>query len=126
MFGGRKKKKDSPKPRQRQPKTTESTTSIEDILRELTGESATPRSEPKPRYEPDPEPVNHREEPLETIEPEITYSKDGDYAHTSEKMRAREIVDFVQLEEDEEDRASIEIDLRQAVIYDAILHRPYE
>lgn len=125
VFGGRKKKKDSPKPRHQKPKTPESTTSIEDILRELTGETkATPK--PKTQAAPVKQTPDVKEKPLETISPEITYNADGDYAHSSEKMKEREIIDFVELEKSSEDSSSIDFDLRQAVIYDAVLNRPYD
>ena len=132
VFGKGKKKKESPKPRHPRPKTSSSTPSIEDILRELTGESPQKsKPEPEPVYTPEPEtpvpfePVYEGRKSLETIQPEVKKDASGDYEHSSAKMKALELVDFVELDDDEDEGPSIEIDLRQAVIYDAILNRPY-
>ena len=97
--GGQKKRQERPTP------------SLEDILRELTGEGPARRPTPPPAPMPQPEPKHVVQK-----------------VHKPEPVKVHDIP-TVKLEDSEEEESPSnkpDFDLRQAVIYDAILNRPYQ
>lgn len=121
VFGVGKKKKDSPKRRSPRPKSEPTTSSLEDILRELTGEAqqSKPAPEPVPEYVEEPEaPVEHKSIALEYKD---QYVHDADTGRSMVEIR-EEMMEEKGLEEGEK----ISFDLRQAIINDTILNRPYD
>lgn len=123
MFGGKRKQRKTNSPQKRQkPAPTQSSPSLEDILRELTGEVTKPKPEPQPVpvYEPEPEVVKKKEE-----------SKFHDYDHNADTGSSMAEIRQEILEEKyrdfelEEEGKAIEFDVRQAIIQEAILNRPY-
>ena len=122
LFGSSKKKKERPKPHHRAPKRTESTPSLEDILRELTGQQTLT----KPQVEEQPV---HELEKTQQAKPkpaeEVAYTDPlVHHARTGKPISAirKEIRKEKGLEVE---TSTTEFDLRQAVINDAILRRPY-
>ena len=131
VFGGRKKKKESPKPNHRQPKRTSNTPSIEDILKELTGESSQRRPEPEPVHTPDYEldpwesAVDERIRVSEENATDVyvdQYDHNADTGESIEKIH-EEILEEQHLVYDTNER---DFDLRTAIINEAILNRPYQ
>ena len=117
VFGRGKKTKEKPRPRRSTPQPTKNTPSLEDILKELTGELS-----PEPSAA---EPV--REAVEEQIkEEEIVYQDpfvhDADTGPSLKEIR-EELLEAKHLEVQEQEK---EFDLRQAVINEAILNRPYQ
>ncbi|MFY0644048.1 MAG: hypothetical protein JXR19_06245 [Bacteroidia bacterium] len=116
VFGRGKKTKETSKPRKRQPQPTKNTPSLEDILKELTGES----SQPTPK-EVVPEVVL---EPIEPEEPvyEDTIVHDADTGPSIDEIR-KKLQEEKKLEV--QDRV-MDFDLRQAIINETVLNRPYQ
>jgi hypothetical protein len=123
LFGGSKKKQPEPKPqrqKQERPKRPNtSTPSIEDILRELSGETSK-KEEPKRISKP-----KRERKSIEIVDHSkdvrVDYNHDADTGPNLKEIRKE--LDEEKGLRDADDK--IEFDLRQAVINDAILNRPY-
>lgn len=131
LFSGRKKKKDSPKRSYESPKTDTSTPSIEDILRELTGEKPSQKAiKPDiPAYEDvEREEMIWERKPTPKIKVEVDDTYVDPYEHHSDTGKS---LNLIREELEEEMNLTpkptvVEFDLRQAIINDAILNRPYQ
>lgn len=116
------KEKSAKKPGQRPQQSSEgggSTPSIEDILRELTGEA--PRTTQPP--------VEHKMNKVKKVKPVVV--EQNEHEKYRETVAARQTKRPIKIVEelpkvDLEQTESFEFDLRQAVINDAILNRPYQ
>lgn len=121
LFSGGKKKQPEPKPQRRKqerPKrTSTSTPSLEDILRELSGETIK-KEEPKPEPKPQPRRVRR---PIEIVD----HSNDKRIEYNHDADTGPQLKDLQPDSKEVEKGIEVEFDLRQAVINDAILNRPY-
>jgi len=112
--GNKDKSTKEPDQKPQQNSRSGSTPSIEDILRELTGEA--PRSSPKVVKQKKAKPVeveqNEHEKYRETVSARQT-------------RRPLKLIEDLPIAEPEQ-TDSFEFDLRQAIINDAILNRPYK
>jgi hypothetical protein len=126
LFSSGKKKQPTSKPQKRKqerPKrTSTSTPSIEDILRELSGE-------PKQKEEPKPVPKPKQKRTRKPIEI-VDHSKDlrVDYNHDADTGPSLQVLRSEMNKEKGLDNEKVEVDfdLRQAIINEAILNRPYD
>ena len=128
LFSGGKKKQPRPKPQKRKqdrPKrTTTSTPSLEDILRELSGEpakkvEAQPEPRPKPKLKRTRRPIEIEDHSKEIL---VDYNHDADTGPDIKTIR-QELDEERGIKKSES--SDVEFDLRQAIINDAILNRPY-
>jgi type IV secretory pathway VirB10-like protein len=124
VFGRGKKKKNAPNPNRPKPakKPSTATTSLEDILRELSGETA-PKPKPKPATKPQPAYVA----PPQPIESDPDYMA-AEYNkishHNSDKDIATIRKEIDEATRRENKKVEIPFDLKDAIIYDAIMNRP--
>jgi hypothetical protein len=98
--------------------TTKSTTSLGDILRELSGESTTSVSEPQPVSSTK---VSRSETEASQYEFNSEESYRADSVEVEPNSKKLQGLGRIQLEEEYED---VDFDLRQAIIAEAILTRP--
>lgn len=125
VAGGKKtqeKRKVKPRTQSKpKPKPKTSTPSLEDILRELSGES---RQQAKPIVQ-KPKPKKRVRQKIDIVD----HSKDEriEYVHDANTGKSVSAIREEILEEQGLDKSEehIEIDLKQAIIYDAILNRPH-
>lgn len=123
LFRPSKKDQQKQQPKRQRPQPS-STKSLEDIMRELMGEES--------KAETIVEEPTKEEEVTQKMEDDYSeFMEENPYANytgqVSDAKKKSIISDRVTLNEEHGiEKREIEVDLRQAVIYDAILHRPYD
>ena len=121
IFGGSKSKEQKPKQRtqrQSRPKSNPATPSIEDILRELSG--GTKKKEPSVKMAA-PETQSKK---IEIVDHQYDFRPEYEH-HADTGPNLDQIKKEIKREKHIAEKTEpVEIDLRKAVIYDAILNRP--
>ncbi len=127
IFAPSKKKQQKPKQRPVQrKKPNPQSPSLEEILRELSGE---PAPQPKQEYKtPVAKPVKKKKKRKKILIEDHQYDKRVEYDHNADTgMNMAEIRAEIQEEKGIATQPKeIEVDIEQAIIYDAILNRPYD
>lgn len=125
LVGSGKSKEQKPKQRKKpasRPQTTKKTPSLEEILRELSGEQK-PKPSPQPASVQQKARINEKKK-IDFVDHQYDFRPEYEHhADTGEDLA--DIKEEIRREKfEEEEVVQQEIDIRQAIIYDTILNRP--
>jgi hypothetical protein len=124
-FAPSKKKEQKPKQRPMRPKNPpRQSPNLEDILRELTGETKATEPEPEFVEVPTPKSKSRSREKLEFEDHQYDFRPEYEH-HADTGKDLKEIKQEIKEEKGISTPVASEVDLRQAIIYDAILNKPY-